>query len=205
MSSTSASAQICFPGFEAFKKPAWAPRQCVLEVVKQYFLGYAAHDRQIFARRKHIAGKLGMSVRNLARYLKHLAEAGWIVTTRRKVRTAIRSVLHAVTDVSVPSYVPSSKRTSDETVLLVEQAKQTVQVCSVPALPPKQKQERLPPISIKPPWTVNEFGRQVLDPIWSRIHRILREAQDRIRRARNPKAYEQAIIRGELQTLGIDG
>ncbi len=198
--------QTCLPGFETYWLPETAappkstfnPHPHTLARVQNYFLGYAAHGRTIYPKRKTVAAKLEMSVRNLARYLRHLSEVGWMKTLERKAYTAIRSVLQALGVGHVPSHVPCSKETSEETVLLREVAKQTVRVCSVPALPPKPKQERPAPIPIKPPWTINEFGRQVLDPVWSRINSVLREAQDRIRRARNPEAYQQAIVRAEL-------
>jgi hypothetical protein len=72
--------------------PAWCPRLSVLEKVKQYFLGFVHHRREIHARRKTIAERLGMKVRTLDRYLHHLREIGWMETSKRTPRTAIRTV-----------------------------------------------------------------------------------------------------------------
>jgi hypothetical protein len=72
--------------------PAWCPRPSVLEKVKQYFLGFAHNDREIHARRKVIAKKLGMKVRTLDRYLHHLGKIEWMETSKRTPRTAIRTV-----------------------------------------------------------------------------------------------------------------
>ena len=97
--------QGILPGLEVFftdappkRKPAapWKPRPYTLARVKIYFQGYLANGRDIYARRKHIAERLGISVRTLARYLAHLAAAGWIETVKRTARTAIRKVLSFV-------------------------------------------------------------------------------------------------------------
>ncbi len=61
-------------------------------MVKQYFLGFRRNDRKIFMRRKRLAERLKLSVRTLDRYLHHLAETGWMETTKRTPRTAFRSV-----------------------------------------------------------------------------------------------------------------
>ena len=106
------SNQGILPGFEGFfVEPApyqWKPRPGMLSKVKSYFEGYQANRRDIYARRKHIAERLGISVRTLARYLAHLASLGWIETVKRTARTAIRKVLSIQPDssTSVPSTVP---------------------------------------------------------------------------------------------------
>jgi hypothetical protein len=80
----------------------WQPVPHTLALVKNYFEGYRAHDREIHAQRKHIAGKLKMCVRTLARYLKYLRESNWMGTVRRFAYTCIRRICAAV-----PSAVPS--------------------------------------------------------------------------------------------------
>lgn len=98
--------QGILPGLEVYfvekpkRKPAapWKPRPGTLARVKVYFQGYLAHGRDIYARRKHIAERLGMSVRTLARYLAHLTALGWIETVKRTARTAIRKVLAFVAE-----------------------------------------------------------------------------------------------------------
>lgn len=88
-------------------KPAWTPQAGLLYRIKDYFGGYMTAGKQIFCRRRHAAAKLGISVRTLARYLRHLSEVGWMVTIQRKARTAIRQVIVQVTNHAVPSAVPS--------------------------------------------------------------------------------------------------
>ncbi len=103
--------QGILPGFEVyFIEPSyqWKPRPAMLAKVKSYFEGYLANRRDIYARRKHIAEKLGVSIRTLARYLAWLAAEGWIETIKRTARTAIRKVLSVqlVSSTPVPSSVP---------------------------------------------------------------------------------------------------
>lgn len=75
--------------------PAWKPRPHLLESIKSYFNGYPAHGKDIYAKRKYIAKKLGISIRTLARYLAYLAEIGWMETAWRTPRTAVRRVAFA--------------------------------------------------------------------------------------------------------------
>jgi len=104
------------------RKPAapWKPRPGTLARVKGYFQGYIAHGRDIYARRKHIAERLGISVRTLARYLAHLAAVGWIETVQRTARTAIRKVLSILnlSPVTVPSLSPPLREPPRTKVLL---------------------------------------------------------------------------------------
>jgi hypothetical protein len=72
--------------------PPWEPNLKVLDQVKRYFLGFYHNDREIRVRRKKLAPRLKMSVRTLDRYLHHLAETKWMETTKRRPRTAIRTV-----------------------------------------------------------------------------------------------------------------
>jgi hypothetical protein len=73
----------------------WHPQANDLEKVKQYFLGFVHNKREIRPQRKHIAKKLGMKVRTVDRYLRHLKEIGWMETTKRTPRTAFRTVTAA--------------------------------------------------------------------------------------------------------------
>ncbi len=87
----SSTAQVCLPGME---RPAiaWQPVPATLEKIKNYFRGYVANDRPIFATRKYIAGQLGIAVRTLSRYLAFLKLERWIRTVKRTPRSAFREV-----------------------------------------------------------------------------------------------------------------
>lgn len=108
---------------EFFQEPTayqWKPRPIMLAKVKGYFQGYLANGRDIYARRKHIAEKLGVSIRTLARYLAWLAAEGWIETIKRTARTAIRKVLsvQSVSSTTVPSSDPRIEETRAGTKVL---------------------------------------------------------------------------------------
>jgi|SRR5581483_10390569 len=106
MNARSVSPQLCLGGMAAWFKPTvWEPRPALLVKIKSYFEGYARTSRPIFGSRPYIAGKLKISVRTLARYLRYLRETGWLATIERKARYCIRRVLAAV-----PSFVPSLRR-----------------------------------------------------------------------------------------------
>jgi DNA-binding transcriptional MocR family regulator len=59
------------------------------------------------------------------------------------------------------------------------------------------------PVEIElPPATIpNEYGRQIPNPTWLHLRDVLRAAEKRIRRAEDPEAYEDAIIRAELAKI----
>lgn len=106
MNARSVSPQLCLGGMSAWFKPKpWQPVAKTLDQVKAYLEGYARNGREIFAKRYYVAGKLKISVRTLARYLRYLRETGWLATIERKARYCIRRVL-----VAVPSFVPSLRR-----------------------------------------------------------------------------------------------
>lgn len=117
--------QGILPGLEVyFVEPApyqWKPRPGMLARVKSYFEGYVANGRDIYARRKHVAEKLGCSVRTLARYLSWLSTAGWMETVKRTARTAIRKVLpkQCFSSTTVPSPVPPIEVTPPSTKVLL--------------------------------------------------------------------------------------
>ena len=53
-------------------------------------------------------------------------------------------------------------------------------------------------IELPPAYVTNEYGRTDRNPEHVRIMAVLRNARERIARADNPVAYEQAILRREL-------
>ncbi len=57
------------------------------------------------------------------------------------------------------------------------------------------------PLAFPEPTTTNEYGRTEPNPEFEHLQRILRGAQERVRRARNPAAYERAIIQAELRAM----
>lgn len=84
--------QLRIEAFSCFFAPEWKPRAATLARVKNYLEGYPAHGRTIGAGVEHMAAKLKIGQRTLARYLAHLVKIGWLETIRT-IRTAIRKVL----------------------------------------------------------------------------------------------------------------
>jgi hypothetical protein len=110
--------QLSLPGLEEFFDSApsykWAPRPATLAKVKDYFRGFAARRRPIYPQRAHVAKKLGIAVRTLARYLAWLDAEGWLKTTLRKAYTAFRQVLDP--KYNVPSAGPSIKSEPEDQI-----------------------------------------------------------------------------------------
>jgi len=152
--------QLTLPGLDHLfsTSPEWNPVPATLARIQDYFQGYVANAREIYARRGHIARRIGITVRTLARYLKWLRDTGWIATIRRTPRTAYRQVLKG----PVPSAVPSQEP---------------------------------PPITEVTPKSETSAA------LPSRILNVVQRAAARIRRAKNPAAYRQAIISCELRLL----
>lgn len=189
---------LYFPGMEAWVRPPDLPKRKkrshgprdLVDVLTVYGKRCAG---EIFPFQKTLARVMGACTRTIQRWLAVAIKAGWL-TVRRGQNGSNRYFLCSK---GLSPQMSHPLKDDSEPYSSTREAEQTVQVYTTASLP-KPRIERLPPIPIKPPWTVNEFGRQVIDPIWSRIHGVLRKAQDRIRRARNPEAYQQAIIRAEL-------
>src|SRR5579864_2278807 len=99
-------------GCEALVAPAWQPQPHILARVQSYLKGFAAHGRQIYARRHKIAAKLSMKLRTLARYLAWLTEIGWLTTVKRTPRTVIRVVSLPGTQATMNQQFETSNGTS---------------------------------------------------------------------------------------------
>lgn len=84
--------QLRLAGCAEWFAPEWQPQPGMLARLKSYLRGFAAHGRQVYARRKHIARKLGMALRTVSRYLAWLTSEGWLKTVKRTPRTVIRQV-----------------------------------------------------------------------------------------------------------------
>lgn len=155
------SAQLCFPGMYRSDRAGWTPRPHTLASIKSYLQGFQAHGRAIYARRRHIALKLGIGVRTLSRYLAHLAEVGWIRTIQRTARTAIRAILEPVSKAAGAS-AGTSKEVIPESRIQTHQP----EYHAVVFLQPVRK--RPSPESEPPMQLTNEYGRRGMNPAWLR-------------------------------------
>lgn len=75
---------------EFWASEPWQPNPHTLAKLKSFLMGFEAHGRPIYCKRKYIAARIGIAVRTLARYLRYLR--GWLDTIKRTPRTAIRKV-----------------------------------------------------------------------------------------------------------------
>jgi hypothetical protein len=64
-----------------------------------------------------------------------------------------------------------------------------------------EEPEKEQPLPFPEATITNEYGRTDPNPEFVRLQAILRGAQERVRRARNPAAYERAIIQAELRAM----
>ncbi len=189
--------QGILPGFEGFfVEPTpyqWKPRPGMLARVQSYFEGYQANRRDIYARRKHIAERLGISIRTLARYLAHLAALGWIETVKRTARTAIRKVLsiQPVPSTSVLSPVPPIEVNPLGTKVL---RKHLFSPSVIFVFKSNQQTDSKP---ADEPLLPEGLGFEA----YRRLRQKLRDSLPWIEKASNRRAYEKAIVRQELSQM----
>jgi hypothetical protein len=195
--------QAVFPGMECFvpepkpkKQTTWKPKPGTLARVKVYFEGYAANGRDIYARRKHIAERLGIGIRTLARYLAHLAAIGWIETAWRTARTAFRKVLAFVSSSSSsgPSSGPPIEAKTPRTKVL--ERREVISPLVIWLYPSNQAKDSKP---LERTGIPNNLPFEV----WRGLRQKLRNAAEWIEKAKNPVAYENAIIKRELERAGV--
>ncbi len=90
------SEQLRIEAFTPYFREKWNPQPALDARIRNYLQGFAAHGREIYARRKHIAKQLGIGIRTLSRYFRHYREIGWLETVKRTARTAIRQLTEKV-------------------------------------------------------------------------------------------------------------
>ena len=132
---------------------------------------------------EYLAGKLGVSVRTLQRWWSENA-ASWGVEKRRVEGNRWEFSLAKVSPQDAQTVTPPAAPPLYESNSKSEPAR------------PQPK-----PVEIPPERIPNEYGRMVPNPVFGKIQGILRSAVRRIRRARNPVAYEQTILRRELGAM----
>lgn len=159
---------------------------------------YAVRFQAIFPYQETMAGRLGIGERQLRRYLNELVKAGFLSVAKGgqgpatyALQQAVENKPHAEENVRSMSGLMSGLCPVWPDLSLYEFKKALGKAkASTPA--------RLKPIELPPPTVTNEYGRVDPNPEFRRINGILTNAQDRIRRARNPAAYERAILQAEL-------
>ena len=196
--------QGILPGLEVyFVEPApytWKPRPGMLARVKSYFEGYLRNGRDIYARRKHIAEKLGCSIRTLARYIAWLTAEGWIETIKRTARTAIRKVLSVQlkSTITVPPSDPRIEVNPHGTKVLRQQMF-TPSVIWVSPSNQVRDSKRTDQAKPEAPLMPEGLGFEA----YRRLRQKLRDSLPWIEKALNRRAYERAIVKQELALMGV--
>jgi len=162
---------------------------------------YARRSGQAFPFQKQLANRMDISEQMVRRYLLELKRAGRVVVQKRGQTSAL--YLPQPVQVSVDklqSELRSELRSDGSASLLLSEAEYGLekQAGSLP-LPVEKKPPRsatladlMPPVEL-----VNEYGRRDLNPEYARVRDALLAARWRISSARNPAAYERAIIERE--------
>lgn len=142
------------------------------------------------------AAHFGVAIRTIKRWSRELRAAGEISFTQ--ARGCVKPCWKLLADVplNVPLNVPLSPALIRNEYCELEQNGRSLSR-PVERKPPERAQtaSRMPE-----QWTVNEFGRRDINPDWQRVNAALLDARWRIQGARNPVAYEQAIIRRALES-----
>jgi DNA-binding transcriptional ArsR family regulator len=130
-----------------------------------------------------MARELGVHVRTIGRWVRELREAGKLDSIRRGSTSNLYTL----------------RITAVENVPLVRSDQTKCPNVSIELN--LEQEKRQAPLAFPEPTITNEYGRTEPNPEFQRIQAILRGAQERVRRARNPAAYERAIIQAELRAL----
>lgn len=133
--------QLGLPTMESCErsfKRVWKPCLSTLASLQEYFAGYVRNGRNVFAGLEYIRARLGMSKRNLARYLGYLRDNGWLETIRQGRRAAVRKLT------SVFSWCVLSSGTSKPSVPLYD-GKAEVRTRAAEKQPSRKAPKRVEP------------------------------------------------------------
>lgn len=156
-------------------------------------LWYARRYKRVHPTQQKLAVGLEVSDRQVRTYLAELRGNGLVsVHQGGNGRAALYSLTSGLTSGLLPGCfpVPYSEPSINDVVMVENFRAVEPQLSSV--LQYKSKLA-MPARTIQ-----NEYGRECPNPEFYRIRGILENANERIRRARNPAAYERAILEREL-------
>ncbi len=156
----------------------------------RWFLSFlqekANRTKQSWWGQQRMADELGCHRSSICRWVRELVEAGELDSIRRGSTSNLYTLRKK--GVEKPSQF-KRRETSD------------VAKCDNATLELNFQKEKEQPLAFPQPTITNEYGRTDPNPEYQFIVGVLRTAQQRIRRARNPAAYERAIIQAELRAL----
>ncbi len=157
----------------------------------RWFLGFlqekANRNKQSWWGQQRMADELGCHRSSINRWVAELVAAGDLDSIRRGSTSNLYTLRKRA--VEKPRQMPLIE-TSD--VAKCDNA--TLEV----NLPKEKKQAEL---AFPHPTITNEYGRTDPNPEFEYLSGVLRAALGRIRSARNPVAYERAIVQAELRAL----
>lgn len=164
--------------------PPPKPRKSTPEDLLRLIVRMTQEGRKCFASVSWFAGKLGACVRTIQRWIKQLGS---------------RIEVAANTDTRTRQYRPTAIFTAPAVQKL------SPQTCTPPRphlyMNPSgntSKKKLAASFEMPQPTIRHAAGRVEANPAWSAVQTFLRGALERIRGAKNPTAYEQAILRREF-------
>lgn len=128
-----------------------------------------------------MAKELGVHVRTIGRWVRELKQAGVLDSIRRGSTSNLYTLRKTAVEIPLTVRSVQTKCPKVSIELNLEQENQQA--------------------SWPDPTITNEYGRPIPNPEFEHLQRVFQGAQRRVMRARNPAAYERAIIRDELSAL----
>lgn len=128
-----------------------------------------------------MAKELGVHIRTIGRWVRELKDAGRLDSIRCGSTSNLYTLRITAIEIAVPVRSDKTKCPNVSIELNLEQEKSQ--------------------LAFPQPTITNEYGRTDPNPEFQHLQGVLRSAMPRIRRARNPVAYERAIIQAELRAL----
>ncbi len=153
--------------------PPKPPRRKTPEDLLRLIRAMTVEGKRCFASVSWFASKLGVCGRTIQRWVKELS--GRLEVLKNKdTRT---SQYRAVENLSGTNVTPAAPH-----------------LCINSSSISSRKKLATARFEMPEPTSKNEFGRVERNPAWSAVQEVLRGASPRIQRAKNPVAYERAIL-----------
>lgn len=130
-----------------------------------------------------MAKELGVHVRTIGRWVRELKHAGVLDSIRRGSTSNLYTL----------------RKTGVENLSIVRSVQTKCPNVSIELNLEQENQQA--PLAMPEPTITNEYGRTEPNPEFEYLSGVLRNALGRIRNARNPLAYERAVIQAELRAL----
>lgn len=147
---------------------------------------------ECFPKQKFLAVRLKASISSVQRWLSELVAAGSVTVIRRGPRGSTYLPVNKLCS-AVQNEVDHEVDLTMRPILLSGKTEETT-AKNAPCFRKRPQAE----LQLPSPTITNEYGRTDINPEWQRMQEILRGAAGRIASARNPAAYERAILTREM-------